>query len=370
MGSENKIVMMGNDAMGEAAMRCGCKFFAGYPISPQTQILDYLARQMPKRGCTFIQADSELGAINMVIGASIAGERAMVASSSTGLALMYEAFGAAANGGFPMVIVDVTREGVAQTGIKASQSDYNMLTKSFGDGGLRVPVLVPSTVQELAEMVGQAFDMADRYRTPVVIMTEPTTAQTIECVDFSKVMPNKKYDKRMYTPSGRDTRPTPGSLRVEDSPHDFSNRYGPETMQIGNMEHFRANDLKCKEIAKNEVLCEEFMMEDAEYVIAAFGAPARYGIDSVKDLRAEGYKVGMIRPIMVYPFPEENFKRLTPDRIKGVLAVEMCIPEAFYHDVREYVPDATPVESCSTAGGVIADCDKIEEAFRKHFGNK
>lgn len=370
MGSENKIVMMGNDAIGEAAIRSGCKFFAGYPISPQTQILDYLAREMPKRGCTFLQADSELGAINMAIGASIAGERAMVASSSTGLALMYEAFGAAANGEFPMVIIDVTREGVAQTGIKASQSDYNMLTKSFGDGGLRAPVLVPSTVRELAEMVGQAFDIADRYRTPVVIMTEPTTSQTIECVDFDKVMPDKKYDKAQYIPSGRDTRPTPGSLRVEDSPHDFSNRFGAETMQLGNMAHFRENDTKIKKIGENEVTCEEYMMEDTEYVIAAFGAPARYGLDSVKDLRAEGYKVGMLRPIMVSPFPEKQFRQLDPAKIKGVLAVEMCIPEAFYHDVREFVSDAIPVESCATAGGVMADCDRIEAAFREKFGNK
>ena len=168
MEQKRKLVLMGNDAVGEAALRCGCTFFAGYPISPQTQILDYLAREMPKRGCTFLQADSELGAINMVIGASIAGARALTVSSSTGLALMYEAFAAAADGEFPMVIMDVTREGAAQTGIKASQSDYNMLTKSFGDGGLRVPVLTPSTVQELAELVGLAFDLAERYRTPVV----------------------------------------------------------------------------------------------------------------------------------------------------------------------------------------------------------
>ncbi len=370
MGSENKIVLMGNDAMGEAAMRSGCKFFAGYPISPQTQILDYLAKNMPKRGCTFLQADSELGAINMVIGASIAGERAMVASSSTGLALMYEAFAAATNGGFPMLIVDVTREGAAQTGIKASQSDYNMLTKSFGDGGLRVPVLSPSTVQELAELVGLGFDIADRYRTPVVIMTEPTTAQTIEAVDFSKVMPDKHYDKRMYTPSGRDTRPVPGSLRVEDSPHVYTNEFGPETMQIYNMRHFEEIDAKCQEIGRNEMICEEFMTEDAEYIITAFGAPARYGIDAVKELRAEGYKVGMIRPVMLYPFPEAYFSKLDPAKIKGVMSVEMCIPVAFYHDVREYVPDAIPVKSCATAGGVIADCDKIEEAFRNHFGTK
>ncbi len=367
MDNQNKIVMMGNDAIGEAAIRCGCKFFAGYPISPQTQILDFLAKNMPKRGYTFVQADSEIGAINMIIGASIAGERALVASSSTGLALMYEAFGAAADGEFPMVIVDVTREGAAQTGIKASQSDYNMLTKSFGDGGLRVPVLCPSTVQELAEMVGLAFDMADRYRTPVVIMTEPTTSQTIEAVDFSKIMPDKKYDKRPYTPSGRDTRPPPGSLRVEDSPHVFGNEFGPETMQIYNMRHFRDISDKCIKIGKEAMICEEIMMEDAEYVITAFGAPARYGIDSLKDLRAEGYKVGMIRPVMLYPFPEEHFLRLDPAKIKGVLAVEMCIPEAFYHDVREFVPDAIPVKSCATAGGVIADCDKIEEAFRAHF---
>ena len=369
MSLENKIVMMGNDAMGEAALRCGCKFFAGYPISPQTQILDYLAKEMPKRGCTFIQADSELGAINMLIGASIAGERAMVASSSTGLALMYEAFAAATDGEFPMLIIDVTREGAAQTGIKGSTSDYNMLTKSFGDGGLRVPVLTPSTVQELAELVGIGFDIADQYRTPVVIMTEPTTAQTIEAVDFSKLLLDKHYDKTMYTPSGRDTRPVPGSLRVEDSPHDFSIP-GPEGLQIDNMRHFTAIDEKHKRIGRERMMCEEYKMEDAEYVIAAFGAPARYGIDVISELREEGYKVGMIRPIMLSPFPEDYFKRLDPKRIKGVLAVEMCIPVQFYHDVREFVPDAIPVESCATAGGIVADCDRIENSFRQHFSQK
>ncbi len=186
---------------------------------------------------------------------------------------MYEAFAAAADGEFPMVIMDVTREGAAQTGIKASQSDYNMLTKSFGDGGLRVPVLTPSTVQELAELVGLAFDMADRYRTPVVIMTEPTTAQTIEAVDFDRVMPDKHYDKTPYTPSGRDTRPIPGSLYVQDSPHHFGTELGPETMNIYNMRHFQALADKHEKIGRKEMICEEYMMDDAEYVIAAFGAP-------------------------------------------------------------------------------------------------
>lgn len=141
-------------------------------------------------------------------------------------------------------------------------------------------------------------------------------------------------------------------------------------MQLDNMDHFRDLDEKVKKIGREEMICEEYMMEDAEYVIAAFGAPARYGIDSVKDLRTEGYKVGMIRPVMLCPFPGDVFQKLLPEKIKGVLAVEMCIPVAFYHDVREYVPDAIPVESCATAGGIIADCDKIEEAFRKYFGNK
>lgn len=370
MGEKNKIVLMGNDAMGEAAIRCGCKFFAGYPISPQTQILDYLAKEMPKRGCTFLQADSELGAINMVIGASIAGERAMVASSSTGLALMYEAFAAATDGEFPMVIVDVTREGAAQTGIKASTSDYNMLTKSFGDGGLLAPVFAPSTVQELAELVGLSFDIADRYRTPVVIMTEPTTAQTIEAVDFDRIVPDKHYDKSAYIPSGRDTRETKGSIYISDSPHHFGNELGPDTMNIYNMRHFQDLADKHQLIGKNEMICEEYMMDDAEYVIAAFGAPARYCIDSIQQLRSEGYKVGMIRPVMISPFPAEQFAELDPQRVKGVMAVEMCIPVQFYHDVREYVPDAIPVKSCATAGGVIADCDKMEGTFRELFGNK
>ena len=362
-----RIVMMGNDAIGEAAIRCGCKFFACYPISPQTQILDYLAKEAPKRGVTFLQADSEVGAINMIIGASLAGERAMTASSSTGLALMYEGFGAAVSGEFPMLIVDVTRAGAAQAGIKGSQSDYNMLTKSFGDGGLRVPVFSPSTTQELAELVGIGFDIADKYRTPVVIMTDPSTAQTNEPVDFDKVVPDKHYDKSAVTPTGRGTHPDKKSITIVDTPHDYSGSRGPETMELNTMDRYLAMEKKMEAIRQEEMICEKFMMDDAEYVITAYGSPARYAYDAVEDLRAEGYKVGMIRPVMLSPFPHDYFSTLDSKKIKGVLSVEMCIPTGYYHDVREYVSDAIPVESLATAGGVLIKTRMIKDAFREKF---
>ncbi len=365
-----RVVMMGNDAIGEAAIRSGCKFFACYPISPQTQILDYLAKEAPKRGVTFMQADSEIGAINMVIGASIAGERAMTASSSTGLALMYEAFGAAVCGEFPMLIVDVTRAGVAQAGIKGSQSDYNMLTKSFGDGGLRVPVYSPSTTQELAELVSIGFDVADDYRTPVVIMTDPSAAQTNEPIDFDKLVPNKNYDKSAVIPSGRGTHPDKKSVTVVDTPHDYSGSRGPDTMELSNMEHFMVNEAKCEKIRQEKMICERFMMDDAEYVITTYGSPARYAYDAIQDLREEGYKVGMIRPVMIYPFPFDYYTELDPAKVKGVMSVEMCIPAGFYHDVREYVPDAIPVESFATAGGVLIKSKMIKDAFRARFPQK
>lgn len=360
-------VMMGNDAIGEAAIQSGCKFFACYPISPQTQILDYLAKEAPRRGVVFMQADSELGAINMVIGASIAGERAMTASSSTGLALMYEGFAAAANGEFPMVIVDVTRAGAAQAGIKGSQSDYNMVTKSFGDGGLHVPVYSPSNTQELVELVGISFDIADKYKTPVVIMTDPATAQTNEPVDFEKLIPDKHYDKSTTIPSGRRNHPEGNSITVVDTPHDYSGSRGPDTMELGNMDHYIKLDAKCEEIRQKEMICENFMMEDAEYVITAYGSPARYAFDAVADLRAEGYKVGMIRPVMLSPFPYDYFSKLDAERVKGILTLELCIPVAYYHDVREFVPDAIPVESYAVAGGIYMNTKMIKEAFRKKF---
>ncbi len=362
-----RVVMMGNDAIGEAAIRCGCKFFACYPISPQTQILDYLAKEAPKRGVTFLQADSEIGAINMVIGASIAGERAMTASSSTGLALMYEAFAAGVSGEFPMLIVDVTRSGAAQAGMKASQSDYNMLTKSFGDGGLRVPVYSPSNTQELVELVGIGFDIADKYRTPVVIMTDPSTAQTNEPVDFEKLILDKHYDKSDLIPCGRGNHPDKKSVTIVDTPHDYSGSRGPDTMELHNMDRYIAMDAKCEKIRQEEMICERFMMDDAEYVITAYGSPARYAYDAVEDLRAEGYKVGMIRPVMLSPFPHDYFSSLDPAKVKGVLSVELCIPVAYYHDVREYVPDAIPVESYATAGGVLIKSKMIKDAFREKF---
>lgn len=355
-------IWQGNEALAEAAIRAGCRFFAGYPITPQTEIVEYLSWRLPEVGGTYLQSESEVSAVSMVIGASIGGARAMTASSNPGIALMTEGFGAMASGRFPAVIVDVQRAGAANVGITASQSDYNLLTKTFGPGGLRALVLGPSSVQELVDMMGVAFDIADRYRNPVVILTESMIGQMMEPITFDNVLPDKQYDKSAHIPSGRDGRER---RVIRDSPMKLTR--DPFSVGRSAQEYYREYAAMYKQWEKDELRYEENMLDDAEYVIIAWGAAARICLDTVKSLRSQGVKIGILRPITLYPFPHKQIEALSPCKVKGVMSVEMAIPAQLYHDVKESLNQEISLVSHTNGAGVVTDAADVEAHFKQEF---
>lgn len=360
-----KEIWQGNEALAEAAIRAGCTFFAGYPITPQTEIVEYLSWRMPEVGGTYMQSESEVSAISMLIGASIGGARAMTASSNPGIALMTEGFGAMASGRFPGVIVDVQRSGAANVGIAASQSDYNLVTKTFGGGGLRAFVLGPSDVQELVDLMGLAFDIADRYMTPVVVLTESVVGQMMEPITFDNVLPDKKYDKSDFVPSGKKN----GKRRlVQDSPVQAgAGDPDPYAVPKGAQKAYRRYEAMYSEWAEKELRYEEYMLEDAEYAIIAWGASARICLDTVKNLREQGVKIGILRPITLFPFPHKIIEQMSAQKYKGVLVVEMAIPAQLYHDVRESLSRDIQLESYNTGAGIITDEFEVEQVFKEKF---
>jgi len=346
-----KVVMQGNIATAEAAIRAGCKFFAGYPITPQTTITEYLSWRMPEVDGQFVQAESEVAAINMIIGSSAGGARTMTATSGPGLSLMAEGMSVLVAGRMPSVIVDVQRSGAGGGGILASQSDYNFVTKSVGHGGQRAYVLGPSSVQELADLTYYAFDFADKYRTPVIIMSDGTTGQMMEPVELPEFK-TEFPDKNDWIATG-----CKGRERRIVKEYNFDNNE-LEQRYIKNNEMY-------EKWAKEEVMLEEMMVEDAEIIIAAWGIGARVAKTTIKKLRAEGIKIGLIRPITLYPFPYETFNKLDPAKVKTVLAVEMSMPPLMYDDVRLGLEGRIPVHSFTRAGGITITPEEIEEAARK-----
>ena len=358
-----KEIWQGNEALAEAAIRAGCTFFAGYPITPQTEIVEYLSWRLPEVGGTYLQSESEVAAINMVIGASIGGARAMTASSNPGIALMTEGFGAMASGRFPAVIVDVQRAGAANVGITASQSDYNLLTKTFGPGGLRAFVLGPSDVQELVNLMGVAFDVADRYMTPVVVLTESIVGQMMEPIVFDDVIPDKKYDKSSFIPSGKGNG---GRHFIQDSPVKMEGS-DPFSVARNAQSMYRSYDAMYKKWEEKELMVEKYRMEDAEYVFIAWGAAARITLDAVKRLREDGIKVGLLRPITLFPFPNKEIAALKPQEIKGVMSVEMAIPAQLCYDVKGNLNRSIPLACYNTGAGMITNAVEVEESFRKTF---
>lgn len=363
MTLSKKEIWQGNEALAEAAVRAGCTFFAGYPITPQTEIVEYLSRRLPEVGGTYIQSESEVAAINMVIGASIGGVRAMTASSNPGIALMTEGFGALASGRFPCVIVDVQRAGAANVGIAASQSDYNLLTKTFGPGGLRALVFGPGDVQELVNLMGHAFDAADRYRTPVVILTESVVGQMMEPVIFDDVIPDKHYDKSDFVPSGKGKGKR---YNVQDSPI-ITAGSDPYAVQRSAQKLYREYEAMYKQWEEDELMVEEYLLDDAEYAFVAWGAAARITLDAIHNLRADGIKAGMLRPITLFPFPHKQIAAMSPSQFKGVMSVEMAIPAQLYEDVRGDLDRSIPLACYNTGAGMITNAVEVEQRFRETF---
>lgn len=345
-----KVLMKGNEAVAEAAIQAGCRLFFGYPITPQTEVSAYMAKRMPKIGGTFLQAESEVAAINMVYGAAGAGARVMTSSSSPGISLKQEGISYIVGSDLPCVIINIVRGGPGLGGIQPAQSDYFQAVKGGGHGDYHLIVLAPSSIQELVDMTQDAFDIADQYRMPVMIMGDGMLGQMMEPVEFGAKEGRKLREKTWAAngTEGKRERNIINSLYIEAS--------DLEDLVLARYERY-------KEVEKNEVKWEEYMMDDAEYVISAYGTIARVAKTAIHALRAEGIKVGLIRPITLWPFPTEVYKKAA-ETAKGFLTVEMSMGQ-MVEDVRLAVNGKKPVEFFGRTGGIVPTPDEICDALRK-----
>ena len=347
-----KVLMKGNEALAEAAIMAGCRHYLGYPITPQTEIAAYMAKRMPKIGGTFLQAESEVSAINMVIGVASAGKRAMTSSSSPGISLKGEGLSYLAGCDLPAFVVNVQRGGPGLGGIQPSQSDYFQATKGTSHGDYHMLVLAPASVQEMVSMTFKGFDLADKYRMTVMLLADGTMGQMMEPVslDMGEVT---EYDKS-WAVTGTNC----------ERSHNIVNSLflKPEELEVKNFERYE----KYRYIEENEVMYEEYMMDDADICIVAFGIAARISKNAIDMARAKGIKVGMMRPITLWPFPKKEM-RVIADRVQSFISVELNMGQMI-EDIKLATECTKPVYLCNRTGGMIMTPEevlaKIEEASK------
>jgi 2-oxoglutarate ferredoxin oxidoreductase subunit alpha len=348
-----KVLMKGNEAIGEAAIRSGCRHFFGYPITPQTELSAYMAKKMPKIGGVFLQAESEVAAINMVYGAAGAGARAMTSSSSPGISLKSEGISYIAGADLPCVIVDIVRGGPGLGGIQPAQSDYFQATRGGGHGDYHMIVLAPNSVQEIVSLTADAFNLADEYRMPVMILGDGTLGQMMEPVDFDSVPAPVEANKDWAT-VGTD-------MKRE---HNIVNSLylAPEELERTVFER----EERYKIIKEKEVKYEAHDIEDADIVISSYGTTSRVVESAVKQLREEGYKVGVIRPITLWPYPVEIFKKAAKTA-KAFLSVEMSTGQ-MVEDIKLAVNGDAPVYFFGRTGGIIPTPAEVISEVKKIAG--
>lgn len=332
-----KVLMKGNEAIAESAIRAGCRFYFGYPITPQTEVAAYMSKQMPKIGGTFLQAESEIAAINMCYGASAAGARVMTSSSSPGISLKSEGASYMAGADLPGVIVNVERGGPGLGSIQPSQSDYWQATRALGHGDYQLIVYAPATAQEMADYAFKAFEVADKYRTPVMILSDGMLGQMMEPVvlpDPVTELPEKPWA-------------TTGTHMKRE--HNVVNSLYLVSEQLE--ETVVARSKRYEIIKRDEPLSESYLCEDADIVVAAFGASSRIARNAVRAARAEGIKAGLFRPITLWPYPSKELEA-TLATAKQYLCVEMNMGQMI-EDVRLSIHDNAPVEFFGRTGGII-----------------
>lgn len=344
-----KVLMKGNEAIAEAAIIAGCRHYFGYPITPQTEIAAYMAKKMPKVDGVFLQAESEIAAINMVMGAAAAGKRAMTSSSSPGIALKSEGLSYIAGCDLPALIVNVQRGGPGLGGIQPSQSDYYQSTKGAGHGDFRMLVLAPSSVQEMASLTLKGFDLADKYRMTAMILTDGTLGQMMEPVSLDKDE-IKEYEK-------------PWALtgtRGERKPNLVNSLFlDPLELEAKNFERYE----RYEKIEQTETMCEEYRMDDAEIALVAYGITSRVSKNAVDEARLEGIKVGLIRPITIWPFPKQNLYKAA-DKVKAFITVELSMGQLIT-DVELAIRCKKPVHLCNRTGGMIVTTEQVLEKIRE-----
>jgi 2-oxoglutarate ferredoxin oxidoreductase subunit alpha len=345
-----KILMKGNEVIAEAALRAGCKHYFGYPITPQTEIAHYFAKKMPQYGGTFVQAESEIAAMNMVYGAASAGARVMTSSSSPGISLKQEAISYTACAELPAVVVNIVRCGPGLGGILAAQCDYFQATKGGGHGDYRLVVLAPSSVQELYELTVDAFNIADRYRTICMVMGDGMLGQMMEAVEFRDEEEKFEADKSWATN---------GSGLKREHNVVTSIYIEPEILEKHNLKL----QAKYAEITKNETRVETYNCENADIIVAAYGTVARIIKNVIKTAGKDGIKVGLIRPITLWPFPTAAFEKYA-DVPKAFLAVEMSAGQ-MVEDVRLAVNGKRPVHFHGRMGGMIPTQKEILQKIKE-----
>ncbi len=348
-----KFLMKGNEAIAEAAIRNGCMHFFGYPITPQTEVSAYMSKVMPKIGGTFLQAESEIAAINMVLGAASCGVRAMTSSSSPGISLKSEGVSYIAGSDVPCVILNVMRGGPGLGGIQPSQADYWQATKALGHGDFQLIVLAPATVQEIVDLMGTAFDLADQYRMPALILADGMLGQMMEPVEF----PEKKEAS-----AGAKDYATTGT-QGKRKPNIINSLY----LQAPVLEQtIRDRFARYEQVKQNEVRVEEYACDDAEIITVAYGATARVVKGAVDMARAEGIKAGLIRPITVWPFPTETIAKAA-EKARGMLVVEMSMGQ-MVEDVRLAVNGRCGVSFFGRTGGVVPSPAEVLAEIKKLAG--
>jgi len=345
----NVKLMKGNEALAEAAIRAGCDAYFGYPITPQSEVLEYLSREAHSRtGMVVLQAESEIASINMVYGAAGTGKKIMTSSSSPGMSLMQEGISYIACAELPCLLVNVNRGGPGLGTIQPAQSDYFQSVKGGGHGDYRLIVLAPSTVQEMSDFVKLGFELAFKYRNPIMILTDGALGQMMEKVEFFEQQPREDIITGWETIGKPDDRPSNviTSLHIQ-----------PDKMEEINI-HLQK---KYKKMEENEIRVEMIDCEDAEYIITGYGLVARICQKAAELAREKGIKVGVIRPITLFPFPNKTYYDIA-DNVKGILDVEMSAGQMI-EDVRLGVNGKVPVEFYGRMGGMVPTPEEILDAL-------
>lgn len=344
-----KVLMCGNDAMSEAAVRAGCRFYFGYPITPQNEVTAYMSRRMPEVGGTFIQAESEIAAINMVFGAAAVGARAMTSSSSPGISLKQEGISYLCGCELPAVIANVVRGGPGLGSIGPSQSDYFQSTRGGGHGDYRTITLAPSTLPELVELTYLSFDLADKYRNPVLVLSDGVLGQMMEPVILPKMTDGQSPAKPWALTGARNR---------------FPNLIRSLYLDVGLLEkhNFKLAD-KFREMEQQELRFEEFNLSDADLILVAYGSVARICRSAVRRLRKTGHRVGLFRPISVWPFPYDQLAAVA-EKAKGLLVVEMSLGQML-EDVKLAVGRRRPIRFFGRVGGCVMAVEEVVQAAVK-----
>ena len=348
-----KKLMKGSEVLGASAIKAGCLHFFGYPITPQNEVPEYMSRELPKiEGGSFVQAESEIAAINMIYGSACTGTRCMTSSSSPGIALKQEGISYCCGAELPCVIGSVSRGGPALGGIQPSQSDYFQATRGGGNGDYHVIVYAPSTLQELSDITQKSFYIADKYRNPVMVLIDGAIAQMMEGVEI-RDLTFPTIDKSSWALTGK---------RGRKDKHLITSLYlNTDVLE----EHNHHLSQKYKKIIENETEVEKVDIDDAEIIIVAYGTSARIARNAIRDLRDKGIKIGMIRPITLWPFPYDVFADL-PSTCRAVMDIELNMGQMI-QDVRLGLNGKLPVGFYGRCGGNMFDSNELRDAIEQYY---